>query len=44
MDIIDLADIAPGTTPLVGGKAAGLGALLRAGERVPEGFCLTTEA
>ena len=29
---------------LVGGKAAGLGALIRAGERVPAGFCVTTVA
>lgn len=28
----------------VGGKAAGLGRLVRAGERVPDGFCLTTDA
>ncbi len=44
MDLIDLARITPGTTELVGGKAAGLGALIAAGERVPDGFCLTTEA
>ncbi|MFE7628862.1 PEP/pyruvate-binding domain-containing protein [Kocuria sp. NPDC057446] len=44
MDLIDLARITPAMTELVGGKAAGLGALLRAGERVPDGFCLTTEA
>jgi pyruvate,water dikinase len=29
---------------MVGGKAAGLGALIRAGFRVPAGFCLTTAA
>lgn len=29
---------------LVGGKAAGLGMLIRAGFRVPPGFCLTTAA
>jgi phosphohistidine swiveling domain-containing protein len=29
---------------LVGGKAAALGDLIRAGERVPDGFCVTTEA
>ncbi|WP_244945086.1 PEP/pyruvate-binding domain-containing protein [Couchioplanes caeruleus] len=29
---------------LVGGKAAGLGRLIRHGERVPPGFCVTTEA
>ncbi|MEX5271838.1 PEP/pyruvate-binding domain-containing protein [Kocuria sabuli] len=44
MDLIDLAHITPGTVGLVGGKAAGLGALIAAGERVPDGFCLTTEA
>ncbi|MFC3501595.1 PEP/pyruvate-binding domain-containing protein [Micromonospora krabiensis] len=31
-------------TPLVGGKAAGLGELVRLGERVPDGFCVTTSA
>ncbi|OLT08278.1 pyruvate, water dikinase [Kocuria sp. CNJ-770] len=44
MDVLDLADITPGTTELVGGKAAGLAALIAAGERVPAGFCLTTGA
>lgn len=44
MDVIDLAHITSATTALVGGKAVGLGALLSAGERVPDGFCLTTEA
>lgn len=40
--IIQLQDC---TDPaLVGGKAAGLGALIRAGFRVPPGFCLTTAA
>jgi pyruvate,water dikinase len=29
---------------LVGGKAAALGELIRLGERVPAGFCVTTEA
>ncbi|WP_236808713.1 PEP/pyruvate-binding domain-containing protein [Amycolatopsis albispora] len=29
---------------MVGGKAAGLGELVRAGERVPDGFCLTVDA
>ncbi|WP_199512702.1 PEP/pyruvate-binding domain-containing protein [Nucisporomicrobium flavum] len=29
---------------LVGGKAAGLGELIRHGERVPQGFCVTTRA
>ncbi|GAA1109662.1 PEP/pyruvate-binding domain-containing protein [Nocardiopsis metallicus] len=31
-------------TGLVGGKAAGLAEAIRAGERVPAGFCVTTEA
>ncbi|GAA4284240.1 phosphoenolpyruvate synthase [Brevibacterium daeguense] len=44
MDVIDLARIPPGRTDLVGGKAAGLAGLISAGERVPDGFCLTTEA
>jgi pyruvate,water dikinase len=29
---------------LVGGKAFGLGEMIRAGERVPDGFCVTTAA
>ncbi|GAA2405007.1 phosphoenolpyruvate synthase [Actinomadura vinacea] len=29
---------------LVGGKAAGLGEMIKAGERVPDGFCLTAES
>ncbi len=44
MHVIDLAHITPDLTHLVGGKAAGLGALVSAGERVPQGFCLTTQA
>lgn len=44
MDIIRIPDITPDLTPLVGGKAAGPGALVAAGERVPDGFCLTTAA
>ncbi len=44
MDVIDLAKITPEMIRLVGGKAAGLGAMAAAGERVPAGFCLTTEA
>lgn len=44
MDLIDLARITADMTALVGGKAAGLGALTSAGERVPDGFCLATEA
>ncbi len=33
-----------GWSELVGGKAVGLAAMIRAGERVPEGFCITTAA
>ncbi|SEF00475.1 PEP/pyruvate-binding domain-containing protein [Ruania alba] len=44
MTVIGLADLDPDRIDLVGGKAAGLGALIRAGERVPDGFCLTTAA
>ncbi|MEV4198883.1 PEP/pyruvate-binding domain-containing protein [Micromonospora globbae] len=42
MRVIALTELTPGTTDLVGGKAAGLGELVRSGERVPEGFCVTT--
>ncbi|MDT0267276.1 PEP/pyruvate-binding domain-containing protein [Streptomyces sp. DSM 44915] len=44
MDVLDLTAIDPRQRELVGGKAAGLAALIRLGERVPAGFCLTTEA
>ncbi|WP_035698540.1 PEP/pyruvate-binding domain-containing protein, partial [Glycomyces tenuis] len=44
MDVIELAAIEPGQRELVGGKAAGLAALIRLGELVPEGFCVTTES
>lgn len=44
MAVIPLSEAHAGLVPLVGGKAAGLGELIRAGERVPEGFCVTTEA
>jgi phosphohistidine swiveling domain-containing protein len=44
MDVLELAAIDPGQRELVGGKAAGLAALIRLGERVPDGFCVTTEA
>jgi pyruvate,water dikinase len=41
----DLHDIEQADHPLVGGKAASLGALSRMGDvRVPPGFCVTTEA
>jgi hypothetical protein len=37
MDIVALSAIDDGMVDLVGGKAAGLGALIRAGENVPDG-------
>jgi rifampicin phosphotransferase len=43
MGIVDLRDVTSGMVELVGGKAAGLGEMLRAGERVPDGFCLTAD-
>lgn len=42
--VISLADAADEDERLVGGKAARLGSLLRAGLRVPAGVCLTTAA
>jgi phosphohistidine swiveling domain-containing protein len=42
--VVALADVEPGDLALVGGKAAGLAAMIKAGERVPEGFCITTAA
>ncbi|NMO56897.1 pyruvate, water dikinase [Actinoplanes sp. TBRC 11911] len=44
MLVIPLSEARAGLVPLVGGKAAGLGELIRSGERVPDGFCVTTEA
>lgn len=44
MTVLDLRAIRAGDTELVGGKASGLASLIDLGERVPEGFCLTTEA
>jgi pyruvate,water dikinase len=44
-DLVDLSEIDGTMTDLVGGKAAGLGELLRIdGVRVPPGFCVTTAA
>ncbi|MBU2664301.1 pyruvate, water dikinase [Actinoplanes bogorensis] len=43
MPVVGLRDVGPGLRAVAGGKAAGLGALLRAGERVPDGFCVTVE-
>ena len=42
--VIPLAEVTDGDEPLVGGKAARLAALARAGFAVPGGFCLTIEA
>jgi pyruvate,water dikinase len=43
--VLDLRDLDQTKRQLVGGKGAGLGALSRIeGIRVPEGFCVTTEA
>jgi pyruvate,water dikinase len=42
MDIVALSAIDDGMIDLVGGKAAGLAALIKAGENVPDGFCVTT--
>ncbi|MFI7591594.1 PEP/pyruvate-binding domain-containing protein [Micromonospora sp. NPDC049359] len=42
--VLALSEVTAEMSDLVGGKAAGLGALIRHGERVPEGFCVTTEA
>lgn len=42
--VLALSEINTDTSPLVGGKAANLGELHRAGLLVPEGFCITTAA
>lgn len=42
--VVDLVDVDPTRPDLVGGKAAGLAALVRGGERVPAGFCVTATA
>jgi pyruvate,water dikinase len=42
--VLDLGAVDAGMLPLVGGKAANLGELLRAGLPVPPGVCVTTEA
>ncbi len=44
MYVLALSEVTADMVDLVGGKAAGLGALIWQGERVPEGFCVTTEA
>jgi phosphohistidine swiveling domain-containing protein len=42
--VLPLAAVTVSMIPLVGGKAAALGDLLRAGFPVPNGFCVTTAA
>ncbi|TWG08559.1 PEP/pyruvate-binding domain-containing protein [Saccharopolyspora dendranthemae] len=42
--VLELAQVDARMLGLVGGKAAGLGELIGAGFRVPDGFCLTTRA
>jgi phosphohistidine swiveling domain-containing protein len=42
--VLPLADLDRGRLALAGGKGANLGELVRAGFRVPEGFCVTTRA
>ena len=44
MDVVVLSAVERGMVELVGAKAVGLGALIRAGELVPDGFCVTTTA
>lgn len=44
MCVIPLSEVTGDLVDLVGGKAAGLGELIHAGERVPAGFCVTTAA
>jgi pyruvate,water dikinase len=42
--VLNLSQLSAGRIGEVGGKAANLGELIRAGFDVPRGFCLTTEA
>ncbi len=42
--VVPLTELGAESLPLAGGKGAQLGAMLRAGLPVPEGFCITTEA
>ncbi|MEU4515714.1 PEP/pyruvate-binding domain-containing protein [Nonomuraea wenchangensis] len=44
MQLIWLSDVDASMIDVVGGKGAGLGEMIRAGERVPDGFCLTVES
>ncbi|GAB3758986.1 PEP/pyruvate-binding domain-containing protein [Microlunatus parietis] len=43
MEIVALSAFDDDQLDLVGGKAVGLGKLIKSGERVPDGFCVTTE-
>ncbi|KAA5837910.1 pyruvate, water dikinase [Saccharopolyspora hirsuta] len=43
-EVVDLAEVGAGAVELVGGKAAALGEMRRAGFPVPDGFCVTTRA
>jgi phosphoenolpyruvate synthase/pyruvate phosphate dikinase len=38
MDVVDLGDIEDWMIDLVGGKALGLGTMIKSGVRVPDGF------
>jgi rifampicin phosphotransferase len=42
--VLDLAAVDASMLPIVGGKAANLGELIRAGLPAPPGFCVSTEA
>jgi phosphohistidine swiveling domain-containing protein len=42
--VLDLAELGAELLPQVGGKAANLGEIIRAGLPVPPGFCVTTQA
>ncbi|MGH8572613.1 MAG: PEP/pyruvate-binding domain-containing protein, partial [Gammaproteobacteria bacterium] len=42
--VLDLARVDAQLLPVVGGKAANLGELVRTGLPVPAGFCVTTGA
>lgn len=44
MKLMHLSEVESSMIDLVGGKAAGLGEMIEAGERVPDGFCLTVES
>lgn len=44
MNVIALSETTASMVDLVGGKAVGLGEMIRQDERVPEGFCVTTTA